>query len=77
MNKYRIIKVVMSEGEYKFLQEFVSSMRKSNPEHTNNITMSSLIRFAVMHFYMAYLLGKIKDLELLEREFLNSLDKNK
>jgi hypothetical protein len=75
-NKYKIVKVVMSEGEYNFLKEFSEAIKKSNPKHQNDVTLSSLIRFVVQHFYMSYLLGKVGDLKEVEDEFMKKvLDK--
>jgi hypothetical protein len=75
-SKYRIVKVLMSEGEYNFLKEFCDAIKKSNPKHQNDVTLSSLIRFVVQHFYMSYLLGKVGDLKEVEEEFMKKvLDK--
>jgi len=68
--KTKTVKIKLSEGEYNFIREFAESMRKENPKHANSISISGLIRFAVFHFYMAYLLGKIGDLKELKSEFL-------
>lgn len=68
--KMKDVKVKLTEGEYKFLLDFVNSLRRNNPKHMNNISLSGLIKFAVFYFYMAYLMGKIGDLRKLKNEFL-------